>query len=147
MVETAYMGPTSTGRLAAMREATNVLTSEPLMQAADAQLDRARRNAGRVEREYAIHGLLTGIRREAARHRKRTGSLVDAWEQVVPAALAAGTRVHSITGGVAKIGVASPALSFELDRALRSGLLAELRTLYGGTLRRVRLEQDSSLGS
>ena len=128
-----------------MSEAMNVLKSEAVVEAADAQLERARRNAGRIERDYAIHGLLTGIRRDASHHRKRTGNLVDAWEQVVPTAFAAGTRIQGISAGVVKIGVASSALSFELDRALRSGLLEQLRTVYGGVLRRVRLEQDPSL--
>lgn len=124
------------------------LQAEPRSDAADvadARLKQLRRHAGRQERDFAIHGLLAGIRREASRGRKAAGGIVDAWESVVPNEFAAGTRIKGIAGGVVRVGVKSTSLSFELDRALRSGLLEKLRSAYGGVLRRVRLEQDSSL--
>ena len=126
---------------------SQVLPSEANSQAdvADARLTLMRRHTGRQERDYAIHGLLAGMRREASRGRKAAGGIVDAWEAVVPTRFAGGTRIKGISGGVVKIGVGSTGLSYELDRELRSGLLEKLRTAYGGVLRRVRLEQDPSL--
>ena len=115
--------------------------------AASARLESIRRLTGRQERDYAIHGLLAGIRREASRGRKAAGGIVDAWEAVVPTHFAIGTRIKGISGGVVRVGVSSTALSYQLDRELRSGLLEKLRSAYGGVLRRVRLEQDASLKS
>ena len=121
------------------------LQAESRADTAEKRLELIRRHSGRQERDYAIHGLLAGIRREASRGRKAAGGIVDAWEAVVPSQFASGTRIKGIAGGVVRVGVKSTALSFELDRALRSGLLEKLRASYGGVLRRVRLEQDPSL--
>lgn len=113
--------------------------------AAHARLESIRRLTGRQEHDYAIHGLLAGIRREASRGRKAAGGIVDAWEAVVPTRFAIGTRIKGISGGVVRVGVSSTSLRYQLDRELRSGLLDQLRSAYGGVLRRVRLEHDASL--
>ena len=145
MVETEYMASGSPGRINTMSNSVKDQSVDSEASDAHAKLELIRRRTGRSERDFAINGVLSGIRREASRPRKSSRSFIDAWEAVVPAKFASGTRVRSITGGVARVGVKSSALGFELDRALRGGLLASLREAYGGVLRRVRVEQDSAL--
>ncbi|MCH2160302.1 MAG: DUF721 domain-containing protein [Phycisphaerales bacterium] len=109
---------------------------------AAARIDLLRKRNRRGERDYAIVGLLEGIRREASRSRKASGNFVDAWEAVVPPEFVRETRVKGLSGGVARVGVRSSAMQYELDRLLRTGLLSELRAAFGGLLRRVKVETD-----
>lgn len=123
------------------RIAPNQHEDSPTARAA-ARIELLRQRNRRVERDYAITGLLEGMRREASRSRKSSGKFVDAWEAVIPTKFARESRVKGISGGVARVTVPSPAVQFELDRLLRTGLLAELRAGYGGLLRRVRIETE-----
>ena len=84
-------------------------------------------------------------RREASKSRRGIGDFVDAWESVVPADIAANSRVRGVRAGIARVGVVDAATSYEIDQQLRGGMLAELRLAFGGTLRRVKLEIDGSL--
>ena len=128
---------------AVKRISPNQHNDSPTAEAA-ARIDLLRQRNRRVERDYAIVGLLEGIRREASRSRRSSGQFVDAWEAVVPSEFARESRVKGISGGVARVTVPSPAVQFELDRLLRTGLLAELRATFGGLLRRVRIETESN---
>ena len=112
---------------------------------AESSIERLRRHRCRPERNLEIAGMVDQFRREASRARRGAGDLLDAWEAVVPPEIAAVTRVRGVQGGVARVGVPDAATSYELDRRLRNGLLAELRLAFRSPLRRVRLEIDGSL--
>jgi hypothetical protein len=110
-----------------------------------ASIDRLRKLRCRPERNLAITAMVDQYRREASKSRRGIGNFVDAWESVVPAEIAASSRVRGVRGGIARIGVLDAATSYEIDQQLRGGMLAELRLAFGGTLRRVKLEIDGSL--
>eukprot|EP00919_Chromeraceae_sp_WS-2016_P041310 GHVR01098492.1.p1 GENE.GHVR01098492.1~~GHVR01098492.1.p1 ORF type:complete len:161 (-),score=10.03 GHVR01098492.1:295-777(-) len=110
-----------------------------------ASIDRLRKLRCLPERNLTITATVDQYRREASKSRRGMGNFVDAWEAVVPAEIAATSRVRGVRGGIARIGVVDSATSYEIDQQLRGGMLAELRLAFGGTLRRVKLEIDGSL--
>lgn len=112
---------------------------------AESSIEQLRRHRCRPERNLEIGGMVDQFRREASRARRGAGSFLDAWESVVPPEIAATTRVRGIRAGVARVGVLDAATSYDLDRRLREGLLAELRLAFQAPLRRVKLEIDGSL--
>lgn len=103
------------------------------------QVERLRAWRSRPEWETAIGALVAEKAAQARRSEQRAGSLVDLWESLVPAELAAHTRVTGVRGGTAHVTVDSSSTGYELDRRLRGGLEQELRRAYRGTLVRVRI--------
>ncbi|MBM4111932.1 MAG: DUF721 domain-containing protein [Phycisphaerae bacterium] len=103
------------------------------------KLERLRNFRGRRERDTAIAPIVNAFERELSRQERSIGSAGRAWESLVPAELAARSRVVSNSRGTLLVSVDDPATSFELDRALRGGVEAALRAaLRAGSLR-VRL--------
>jgi hypothetical protein len=113
--------------------------------AVSARLAQLRGHRVRPARATAIGGLVDAVRREASRHRRQAGSFVEAWESVIPGPLREATRVRSLRGGVARVGVRDTATRYELDAGLRSSWLGELRLACGQPIRSVRLEVDASI--
>ena len=87
----------------------------------------------------SIGGLVAARAREAKRTHERLGSLIDLWQELVPADLIDHTRMTSLRGGVVHVVVDSSSTAYELDRRLREGLEMRLRRAYRGTLARVRI--------
>ena len=71
---------------------------------------------------------------------KQAGRLVALWRQHVPEELASRTALRSFRSGVLRITVADAATQFYLDRLLRKSLLNDLRAMFKGNLRSVKLE-------
>ena len=111
---------------------------------AAAGLDRLRGYRVRRVETRGIDGLVSNIRRDASRNRSGTGSFVEAWEAEIPESLRAGSAIRSIRGGVARVEVPDSATKYELEQALRAGLLAKLRLRFAQTLRRVRIDVGGS---
>ncbi|MBC02199.1 MAG: hypothetical protein CMJ34_02695 [Phycisphaerae bacterium] len=111
---------------------------------AAAGLDRLRGYRVRRVEPRGIDGLVSSIRRDASRHRNGTGSFVEAWEAEIPESLRVDSAIRSIRGGVARVEVPDSAVKYELEQALRAGLLARLRMRFGQPLRRVRIDVAGS---
>ena len=103
------------------------------------QIERLQEWRRRPIRAQAIGAGIASIDRRARQLQRRIGGFVEAWEQAVPAALHERTCIRGIRGGIAEVVVESSAVSYELDRRLREGLLDTLRSNCGSTLVRVRL--------
>jgi hypothetical protein len=132
---------------AGMPAAANMVdaTDASAAEAVSARLAQLRGHRVRPARATAIGGLVDAVRREASRHRRQAGSFVEAWESVIPGPLRDATRVRSLRGGVARVGVRDAATRYELDAGLRSSWLGELRLACGQPIRSVRLEVDASI--
>ncbi len=103
------------------------------------QIERLRGWRARREWDTAIGTLIAEKVTYARRAERRLASLVDLWESLVPAEIAAHTRVSGVRGGTAHVTVDSSSTGYELDRRLREGLEQQLRRAYRGTLVRVRI--------
>jgi CheY-like chemotaxis protein len=103
------------------------------------EIERLRRLRQRPQRDLSIHALIESAAENARKTQKRLGAIIDLWEELMPTDMAARTRIQSLRGGTLHVAVDSSATSYELDRLLREGLEAELRSRYRGTLIRVRL--------
>jgi hypothetical protein len=90
-------------------------------------------------RDLSIGGEVERIRAAAERLGKRLGRVGDAWLALVPADLLEHTRIDGLRGGVLEISVDSTAARFALDRLLRGGLEARLRSETSPPIARVRV--------
>lgn len=109
-------------------------------------IERRRALAARRQRDLSIAGAIDGIRRKSKQANRRLGELVSLWEELLPSDFVAQTRMTSLRGGVLRVTVASSAIGYELDRRLREGLLADLRSRFGGTLARVTVRVGNVRG-
>jgi len=103
------------------------------------QIARLQNQRVRPEPDRSIVGLVSSMAAEARRAQKRLGSFVDLWEGLVPAEVAAHTKVVALRGGVAHVTVDTSSTAYEIDRCLREGLEQQLRRAYGKTLIRVKV--------
>ncbi|MDG2424692.1 MAG: DciA family protein [Phycisphaerales bacterium] len=111
------------------------------------QLEQLQRWRHRPQRAKAIGDGVAIIDRRARQLHRRIGEFMGAWKQSLPQELHERTCVEGIRGGVVDVLVSSSAISFELDRRLREGLLDELRASCRGTVVRVRLRVGALNGS
>ena len=111
------------------------------------QLEQLQRWRYRPQRAKAIGDGVALIDRRARQLHRRIGEFMGAWKQSLPQELHERTCVEGIRGGVVDVLVSSSAISFELDRRLREGLLDELRASCRGTVVRVRLRVGALNGS
>jgi hypothetical protein len=94
----------------------------------------------RPERDLAIATVVGAFAQHARRVNDRLGDLVQLWEQLIPADLAARTRLVGLRASVLQVEADSAATLYDVDRLLRQGLEATLRQKYRGTLTRIRLK-------
>ena len=103
------------------------------------QIETLRRYRAAAHRDLSIANLVSTTANQARRTQKKLGDLAAAWHALVPPHLADHTSLTDYRGGVLHATVDCAASMFELDRLLRSGLLADLRREFSGTLVRVKL--------
>jgi len=110
------------------------------------QLERLQQWRNRPLRAKSISDGIASVDRKARQLHRRVGEFVDAWHTLLPAELHDRTCVTGIRGGVVDVVVESSAVSFEIDRRLREGLLDEIRGTCRGTVIRVKLRIGSLCG-
>ena len=93
---------------------------------------------GRRAAELSIQPMIARLQDQAGESQRRLGDLVTLWSALLPAELLERTVITSLRSGVMRVTVDSAATAFEIDRLLRSGLEADLRRGFRGTLTRVR---------
>ena len=103
------------------------------------QLERLQQWRNRPLRAKSIGDGVASIDRKVRQLHRRVGEFVDAWHTLLPVELHDNTCVTGIRGGVVDVVVESSAVSFEIDRRLREGLLDELRAACRGTVVRIKL--------
>jgi hypothetical protein len=108
------------------------------------EIERMQRLRGRPDRAVAVADLVRTMQRTGDRSRRRLGSIIELWSELVPPHLAAHTTIAGLRGGILHVRAESAPAAFEIDRRLREGLLAELRRRYDGTLARVRVTADGA---
>lgn len=100
-------------------------------------LDRLRTWRVRPARTKSLADLVPNAAATLERRQQQTGNFAQAWDTCVPAAMRDQCRVESMRGGIAKVIAESASVRFQLDRALRSGLLSQLRAACPVALTRV----------
>ena len=103
------------------------------------QIDLLRKFRSSRDRDISITKLVKSFANQASQAKRKSGSFIDVWSQIVPTDLETQSRVVGLRGGVAHVVCQSSAAKFELDRALREGLEKELRSAYSSTLVKVKV--------
>ena len=83
---------------------------------------------GPRSRPSIYQGAITRIHRDAKRTSRHLGDFIEHWQALLPREIAAGTSVESARGGTIHVRVKNSAIAFEVDRLLRGGVLAKLRS-------------------
>ncbi|MBT5583324.1 MAG: DUF721 domain-containing protein [Phycisphaerae bacterium] len=104
------------------------------------QIDRLRGWRVRPARTTSMAKLLPNLKRQFTRTHKQVGAFADAWDRCAPPALRDRCKVNTMRGGTARVTASSSAIVFQLDRALRGGLLQELRAACTATIARVDIK-------
>ena len=100
-------------------------------------VDQLRAWRVRPTRTKSISDLMPGMQRQFRRTERQIGAFADAWNECVPSELRDHCRVETVRGGRARVTAGSSAIAFQLDRALRSGLLRTLRAACAIAITRV----------
>jgi len=103
------------------------------------QIEQLRRLRCRRRPDLAIDGVIAETRRRSEERQRRLGELISVWNAVVPHDLAQQATIDGLRRGVLHVSVGSSPASYALDRAMREGLLDELRSRFGATLLRVKI--------
>ncbi len=109
------------------------------MPAAEMELERLRGWRTRPSRSHAIAGTLATIRTSLRRQSRRFDGLVDAWEDLLPRELARHTEIVAFRSGVLDVIAHGSPVAYQVNRLLRSGLLASMQRSCKGTLRKIRV--------
>ena len=105
-----------------------------------AGFEQLRQRRRRAEPDRSLAFLAEAFQRDVARPHRQLGGLATLWAELVPAPLAAHTRLESLKRGTLTVAVHSSAHHYELDRLLREGLQRELVVRHRGpAFRRVKL--------
>lgn len=108
------------------------------------RLEAVRRYRVRTDRDLSMGFLSEQFNRQIKRPYRQLGGVAEIWQRLVPAELAAHTRLVSLARGTLTIAVNSSARLYTLDAMLRRGLESELiSTCRGAAVRRVRLRQEN----
>ena len=103
-------------------------------------VERLREHRAPRESGATLGFLKEQFKRDVEKPHRQLAKLVDLWAELVPAEIAAHTRLESLSRGVLRVGVDSSGHLYELDRLLRSGLQQALITRHTGpAVRRVQL--------
>jgi hypothetical protein len=102
-------------------------------------IERLRKQRVRGPREESLSEFMSITGAETRRTQAKLGRLIALWQDLVPRELVDHTALTGFRGGVLHVLADSAAVSFQLDRLLRCGLMDELRQRFNGTLTRVRV--------
>ena len=121
------------------------MPSRPDDSAQHAHLEKIRGLRNRPKTDYSLGFMTDEFQREVARPFKQLEGLAELWCELLPAEVAAGTRLEALKRGVLTVAVDSSARLYEVDRRLRGGLETELVTRHKGpAFRKVKLRVDGS---
>ncbi|MEI6474560.1 MAG: hypothetical protein WCO75_04135 [Planctomycetota bacterium] len=123
--------------------ADSIKTAAPL----DPTILRAQRMCERRafrDKDVSISRMVGDIARQAKRDVERSGSAAEAWRAAMPAQLIDETWIESVSAMQIVIGVSNSPASFAVDRALRAGVLAELRRVLQVPGLRVKIRLGQS---
>lgn len=101
----------------------------------------------RKEFDTGIARSVGSLLREAKQGERRNSKAAEALERALPKKLMEDAWIDSATTAQLTIGVESAAAAYAVDRALREGALAEIRTAMGAPMLRVRTRVGPQPGS
>lgn len=110
------------------------------MAAQNHHIERLRGWRVKPQRTKSMSQLLPNLKRQYTRTHKQVGAFADAWDACVPPALRDRCRVETMRGGTARVTASSSAIVFQIDRALRGGLLRELRAACTAPIAKVDIK-------
>ncbi|MEE2719901.1 MAG: DciA family protein [Planctomycetota bacterium] len=94
---------------------------------------------GPKPRPAIFQNAVSRIQRDARRTHRHLGDFIEHWQAMLPEELAKRTSIEGVRGGTIHVRTDSAAVSFEVDRLLREGLLASLRRACSITVADVKL--------
>lgn len=94
---------------------------------------------GPRSRPSIYQGAITRIQRDARRTNRHLGDFITHWQELLPEKIASGTSVESVRGGTIHVRATNSAIAFEVDRLLREGVLAKLRSACSITVADIKV--------
>ena len=94
---------------------------------------------GPKPRPAIYQNAISRIQREAKRTHRHMGDFIEHWQTMLPEEIVTRTSIEGVRGGAIQVRADSAAVSFELDRLLREGLLASLRRACSITVADVKI--------
>ncbi len=110
----------------------------PEDQVRSASLDRLRGRRNRPDRTADLGGAIA-MGQGIAKRARAVGAVAHAWETCVPEDLRRQSELLSFAGGIVRVGVASGAARYKMDRWLKGGGETALRREARAPVTRVRL--------
>lgn len=83
---------------------------------------------GPRQRPSVYQVALERIQRDAKRTHRHLGDFIEHWYELLPDEIAVRTNIDSVRGGTIYVRADNSAAAFEVDRLLREGVLATLRS-------------------
>jgi hypothetical protein len=102
-------------------------------------IDQMRQFRGRRERDVSIDASLIGMEREFRDRQNALGDIIDAWNELAPAAVRDAATISGLAQGTLTLTVASSSASYELSRVLRDSLERTLMQRFPARIRRVKV--------
>ena len=121
--------------------------AEMTVEFAAAEIERLRSIRAFRPKNDSIVAAVEQERTRADRVHRRLGELISLWQELAPPNVAASTSLAGLRAGILSVEADSAAIMYELDQALRGGMLASLRARYRGTLTRVRTQLSADGGT
>lgn len=94
---------------------------------------------GRRERDVSIDSSLIGMEREFRDRQNALGDIIDAWNELAPAAVRDAATISGLAQGTLTLTVTSSSASYELSRVLRDSLERTLMQRFPARIRRVKV--------
>ncbi len=94
---------------------------------------------GPKPRPSIYQNAIARIQRDAKRTHRHMGDFIEHWQTMLPGELVARPSIEGVRGGTIHVRADSAAVSFELDRLLRGGLLTSLRSACSITVADVKV--------
>ncbi|HNX26412.1 MAG TPA: DciA family protein [Phycisphaerae bacterium] len=79
------------------------------------------------------------MKHQIGRRVKKLSELSVIWDELLPDIIREHTVLDDFNNGTLKVVVDSPAVRFELQTILRSGIERELKTRFGGALNKIKI--------
>ncbi len=128
-----------TGGQSIARDGTRAEARGMSVDQAAREIERLREHRAFKGKNVSITRIVDATQKRSERVQRKLGELISLWEAAVPTLISERTKLVSLKGGVLHVAAESSAVSYELDRLLRGGLLVTLRGQYHGTLTRIKV--------
>ncbi|MDP7008206.1 MAG: DciA family protein [Phycisphaerales bacterium] len=104
-----------------------------------ANLERLRKWRARPNKDLGIDNALHVVRKGLRKGNRQLNSILEIWDERVPQHIAKQATIVSLRGGVLEVTTDGAAISYQLNRLIRGGLLRDLQRASKGTLKKIKV--------